>query len=120
SILALFAVCAFICTGIVVASSNLLGVYALCCASGFMSLMFPTVFSYGTRNLGSDAKMAGAGMVTMLCGGAILTQIQGIISDSTGSIAYAYAVPLFAFFMVALYAIFVCRRMDGTPKTSEE
>lgn len=120
SILALFAVCAFICTGIVVASPNLLGVYALCCASGFMSLMFPTVFSYGTRNLGSDAKMAGAGMVTMLCGGAILTQIQGIISDSTGSIAYAYAVPLFAFFMVALYAIFVCRRMDGTPKISEE
>lgn len=111
-LLALFALLALICCSIVVISPNLLGVYALVCASGFMSLMFPTVFSYGTRNLGDDSKMAGAGMVTMLCGGAILTQIQGVISDATGSIAWAYVVPAFAFLMVACYALLICRRID--------
>ncbi|MDO5580144.1 MAG: L-fucose:H+ symporter permease [Planctomycetia bacterium] len=111
-LLIFFALMALICTITVVFSPNLIGVYALCCASGFMSLMFPTVFSYGTRDLGTDTKMAGAGMVTMLCGGAILTQIQGVISDAAGSIAKAYYVPAFAFLMVAIYAIFICRKID--------
>ncbi|MDO4576250.1 MAG: L-fucose:H+ symporter permease [Planctomycetia bacterium] len=112
-LLTTFAVGAFTCCVVVVVSPNLWGVYALVVASGFMSLMFPTVFSYGTRDLGADAKMAGAGMVTMLCGGAILTQIQGFLSDRTGSIAMAYCIPMFAFFMVACYAFFVCRKRDA-------
>lgn len=112
TILTFFALGALICCAITTACPNLLGVYALVCASGFMSLMFPTIFSYGTRGLGDDAKMAGAGMVTMLCGGAILTQLQGIISDATDSIALAYAVPTFAFFMIFCYALFVCRKLD--------
>ncbi len=112
TILCFFALGALICCGTAAVSPNLLGVYALTCTSGFMSLMFPTIFSYGTRGLGEDSKMAGAGMVTMLCGGAILTQLQGIISDATGSIALAYSVPTFAFLMILCYAVFVCRKLD--------
>ena len=120
TLLTLFALGALTCCLIVTASPNLLGVYALVCASGFMSLMFPTIFSYGTRGLGDDTKMAGAGMVTMLCGGAILTQLQGMISDASGSIALAYAIPAFAFFMILCYALFVCRKLDVPSSESGE
>lgn len=95
---------------------GLIGVYALIVASGCMSLMFPTIFSYATHGLGDDTKMGGAGLVTMLCGGAILTQIQGFISDTTGKIEIAYFVPMFAFAVVFFYAIFICRKIDkNTP-----
>ncbi len=91
---------------------NLVGVYALIGVSGCLSLMFPTIFSYGTRDLGDDTKMGGAGLVAVLCGGAILTMIQGAISDATGQICYAYSVPMIAFIIIAGYAVFICRKLD--------
>lgn len=89
---------------VVVFVPNVVGVYALILSNGCMSPMFPTIFGFSTQSLGEDTKLAGAGLVSMLCGGAILTQIQGIISDHTGHIELAYAVPFVAFVMIFLYA----------------
>ena len=111
-LLTILAGCAVVCAGLTALCPGLVGVYALMLASGCMSLMFPTIFSCATRDLGDDTKMAGAGLVSMLCGGAILTQLQGFVSDRTGHIETAYFVPMFAFAMVFLYALTVCRRLD--------
>ncbi len=86
------------------------GIYALMGISGCMSLMFPTIYGLGIRGLGEDTKIGGAGMVMAIAGAAVLTQIQGIVSDQAGSIKLAYWVPAFAFIVIAYYSAVVCRK----------
>ena len=88
------------------------GVYALIGISGCMSLMFPTIYGMGIRGLGEDTKLGGSGMVMAIAGAAVLTQIQGIVSDQAGSIALAYWVPAIAFCVVVFYALVICRKYD--------
>lgn len=87
-----------------------LGVYFLMGISFCMSLMFPTIYGIGIRGLGEDTKMGGAGMVMAIAGAAVLTQIQGIVSDQVGSIKLAYWVPAIAFVIIAFYGAVICRR----------
>ncbi|MDH6306554.1 FHS family L-fucose permease-like MFS transporter [Parabacteroides sp. PF5-5] len=91
--------------------TGLVGVYSLMCISGCMSLMFPTIYGTGIKGLGEDTKIGGAGMVMAIAGAALLTQIQGILSDSS-SITTAYWVPAIAFAIIAFYSITVCRRQQ--------
>ena len=94
---------------IVVISSGLPGVYALMGISGCMSLMFPTIYGLGLKGLGEDTKIAGSGMVMAIAGAALLTQLQGILSDQSGSIRFAYLVPAAAFAVIAYYSLTVAR-----------
>ncbi len=87
------------------------GVYSLIGISGCMSLMFPTIFGLGVYGLGEDTKMGGAGMVMAIAGAALLTQMQGLLSDNMG-IRMAYWVPAVAFLVIAYYAAVVCRNDD--------
>ena len=91
-----------------------IGVYALMSISGCMSLMFPTIYGLGMRGLGSDTKIGGAGMVMAIAGAAILTQIQGIVSDQTGSIKMAFWVPAVAFMIIAYYSAIVSRKYPSS------
>jgi FHS family L-fucose permease-like MFS transporter len=79
------------------------GVYALVGISGCMSLMFPTIFGLAVRGLGEDTKIGGSGIIMAILGGAVITQIQGIVSDVTQSINLAYFVPLVCFVIIAYY-----------------
>lgn len=133
--LILFVVMRFVCTFLMkwVKPRNLLGVIAalavLCCAgtiygqgafgvycligiSGCMSLMFPTIYGMGVTGLGEDTKLGGSGMVMAIAGAAVLTQIQGIVSDAVGDIAKAYWVPLIAFALILFYSLVLCRRYE--------
>lgn len=89
------------------------GIYALMGISGCMSLMFPTIYGLGIRGLKDDTKIGGAGMVMAIAGAAVLTQIQGIVSDQAGSIKLAYWVPAFAFMVVGYYGAFVARKLKS-------
>ena len=62
------------------------------------------------RNLGEDTKIAGSGMVMAIAGAAILTQLQGILSDQTGGIRYAYWVPAIAFIIITFYSFTFARK----------
>lgn len=103
---------ALICTLTVVYSTGFIGVYALMGISGCMSLMFPTIYGLGIRGLGDDTKIGGSGMVMAIAGAAVLTQIQGILSDHSGSIKFAYLVPAIAFTIIAIYCITVARNKN--------
>lgn len=83
------------------------GVYFLIGISGCMSLMFPTIYGQGIEGLGEDTKIGGSGMIMAIAGAAVLTQVQGIVSDQAGSILIAYVVPAVAFAVVAYYGAFV-------------
>lgn len=95
------------------------GVYCLIGISGCMSLMFPTIYGFGLSGLGDDTKIGGSGMVLAIAGAALLTQIQGIVSDQTGSIKTAYIVPAVAFAVIAYYGMFIAGKQpqEITEKT---
>jgi FHS family L-fucose permease-like MFS transporter len=48
-------------------------------------------------------------MVMAIAGAALLTQLQGILSDQSGSIRFAYLVPAAAFAVIAYYSLTVAR-----------
>ena len=45
-----------------------------------------------------------------IAGASVLTQIEGILSDQSGSIALAYIVPAIAFAVIFYYAAVFCRK----------
>lgn len=110
-ILTVLAVAAVACCIVTIYGKGVVGVYALMCVSGCMSLMFPTIYGTGIKGLGEDTKIGGAGMVMAIAGAALLTQIQGILSDSS-SITTAYWVPAVAFAVIAIYSVTVCRKQQ--------
>ncbi|MDX9774079.1 MAG: L-fucose:H+ symporter permease [Bacteroidales bacterium] len=103
---------AFILTMIAIYGKGFYGVYALMGISGCMSLMFPTIYGLGISGLGEDTKIGGAGMIMAIAGAAFLTQIQGIVSDQSGNIIFAYWVPAIAFLVVGFYAAIIARKHE--------
>ena len=80
-----------------------LTIYALIGICFFMSIMFPTIFSLGIKDLGADTEMASSLIVMSIVGGAILPRVFGLISDATGNIQLGYIVPLLCFLIVAYF-----------------
>ena len=74
-----------------------------------MSMMFPTIYGMGVRGLGEDIKIGGAGMVMAFTSAALLTQIQGIVSDFS-SIKLAYWIPAIAFGIIAYYSMVIYKK----------
>jgi FHS family L-fucose permease-like MFS transporter len=103
-LLLILASAGFLCTGLVIISGGFIGVYALVTISFCMSLMFPTIFGLAVRGLGEDTKLGGSGLIMAILGGAVLTAVQGQVSDMTGSINQSYVVPLLCFVVIAYYA----------------
>ena len=108
-ILMTLAVLAMICTSLVIWAGGVLGVYALVGISGCMSPMFPTIYGLAVRGLGQDTKIGGSGLIMAILGGAVITAVQGQVSDATGSINLSYTVPLGCFVIIALYALMETR-----------
>lgn len=105
-LLLISAVGAALATLLVVYGSGYPGVLALIAISGFMSLMFPTIYGLGIRGLGNDTKIGGSGLIMAILGGAVLTAIQGQVSDLTNSIKLAFYVPFLCFVVIFIYAVF--------------
>lgn len=91
-------------TAVVVTTGGLVGVYALVGISACMSLMFPTIYGLGLRGLGEDTKIGASGLIMAILGGALLTSVQGQVSDAFG-IHVAFLVPLVCFLVVAYYGL---------------
>lgn len=115
NLLMLSAMLGVVSTFIVIFANDMIGVVALIAISGFMSLMFPTIFGIASEGLGEDAKIGSAGLIMAIGGGAVLPALMGLISDATGSIHIAYWVPLGCFLLVAGYG-FLARKYDLTTR----
>ena len=114
NLLTALSVIAVVCCLITIYDTGNLGVYALMMISACMSLMFPTIYGLGIAGLKDDTKIGGSGMVMAIAGAAVLTQIQGAVSDQAGSIKIAYWVPTIAFVMIGVYGAVVCRKYETT------
>lgn len=84
---------------------NMLGVWALVATSFFMSIMYPTIFSFGVSGLGKETKLASSILVMAIAGGAILTAVMGRVSDLLNDITYSYLVPALCFIVVTSFGI---------------
>lgn len=82
------------------------GMWCVFATSFFMSLMFPTIFALGIKELGSKTKIGGSLLVMAIIGGALLTLLMGKVSVSGNSVALGYAVPAGCYLGVLLYAFF--------------
>ena len=72
----------------------------------FMSIMFPTIFSLGIKDLHENTKPASSLIVMSIIGGAIFPVIMGKIIDNYGDdIQKGYIVPLICFFVVLYFGI---------------
>ncbi len=92
-------------TFLVITGGGYAGVYALVAISGFMSLMFPTIFGLASKGLGMDTKIGSSGLIMAIGGGAVLPPLQGLLSDMTGSIGISFWVPLICFLIIAGYGL---------------
>jgi FHS family L-fucose permease-like MFS transporter len=109
NLLSAFAILALACSLLAIYADGHAGVYALIGVSGCMSLMFPTIYGIGMKGLGEDTKIGGSGMVMAIAGAALLTQLQGMLSDHSGSIKFAYWIPTIAFAFISYYSFTVAR-----------
>jgi FHS family L-fucose permease-like MFS transporter len=82
-----------------------IAVYAIMATPFFMSIMFPTIFALGIKDLGEETKMAASFLVMAIIGGAVAPLIMGAISDATGSIQVAYIVPLVCFVYILFFGL---------------
>jgi FHS family L-fucose permease-like MFS transporter len=98
---AVLAIVAVLC---VIYVGGMVGVIALVCVSGCMSLMFPTIFGLGCSDLGQDTKLASSGQIMAIVGGAIITPMQGAMVDKWG-VSHSYWLPLVCFVVIGLYAL---------------
>lgn len=78
-------------------------VYAVAAVPFFMSIMFPTIFALGIKELGEETKMASSLLVMSIVGGALAPLLMGGISDYTSSMQKAYIIPLLCFIVVAWF-----------------
>ncbi|KAG1244301.1 hypothetical protein G6F68_015503 [Rhizopus microsporus] len=80
-VMAVFSIGAIIANVFVIAMKTPATSYALLVIFFFMSVMFPTIFSLGTRDLGRNHKRGSAMIIMGVCGGAVLPPIQAVIHD---------------------------------------
>lgn len=89
---------------IAVMASGWLAIWSLWLTTLFMSIMWPTVFALGVRDLGPLTKMGSSLMVMAIVGGAVFPPVMGYIADLSGSIHASLLVPMTGFFMVFYHA----------------
>lgn len=87
-------------------------IYALALSSFFMSIMFPTIFSLGVRDLGPRAPLGAPLIVMAVIGGAVFPPLMGWLSHGIVSIQTAMLVPCLSFAVVLAFALTVSRSVQ--------
>lgn len=103
-LLAFYALIIILLCLVVVAMPGMISIYALMAILFFESIMFPTIFALGVKNLGSYTKMGGSFIIMSISGGAIMPFVMGWIADQY-STQTAYIVPLICFLFVLWYGL---------------
>lgn len=81
------------------------GVWCIFLTSFFMSLMFPTIFALGVKDLGAATGLGGSMIVMAIIGGAVFTPVMGWIAEARHSMAEAMLVPLVCYVFIIWYSI---------------
>jgi FHS family L-fucose permease-like MFS transporter len=113
-LMALYAIANALLVAVAVLHPGWIGTWCIFVSSFFMSVMYPTIFAMGIKGLGGRTKIGGSVIVMSIVGGAVLTPAMGKLSEASGGVALAYAVPVACYCGVALYALFGSRQRGIT------
>lgn len=104
-LLVIYAIICVLLSALAMFASGNLALISVTGIAFFMSIMFPTIFSFGIKDLGADTKIGSSLIIMSIVGGAILPPVMGYISDVTHDIQIGYIVPLICFVVVLLFGI---------------
>jgi len=103
-LLAVYAVVNVIMMALVVAGLGWISVIALFSTYFFMSVMFPTIFALGIKDLGPLTKKASSFLVMAIVGGALIPLLMGYIAD-VSTMAMGFIIPLACFAFIVYYGL---------------
>lgn len=83
---------------------------ALMMLNFFMSIMFPTIFGLGLRNLGEHKQRASSFIVMGVVGGAVFPPIMGKIADV--NVAQSYLAPIVCYAVILLFGLVFSKPKD--------
>lgn len=110
-LLAIFGICAALCSLGAILIVGMPGLYCLIGISLFMSLMFPTIYGTALENVSlEDATLGASFLVMAIVGGALMPPLQGMIIDcetivGLPAVNVSYVLPMICFIIVAVYGI---------------
>ncbi|MEI9919510.1 MAG: L-fucose:H+ symporter permease [Bacteroidota bacterium] len=103
-LLRLFAVAAAVLCIMATTADGMVAVGSVLAVNFFMSIMFPTIFALGVKDLGIHMKLGSSFIIMAIVGGAVFPPIMGIIADNVG-IQVAFVIPTVCFVVVFLYSL---------------
>jgi FHS family L-fucose permease-like MFS transporter len=103
-LLRLFAVFASILCVLGIFGGGLVAVGSVLAVNFFMSIMFPTIFALGAKNLGHHLKLGSSFIIMAIVGGAVLPPVMGKISIMY-DVQVAFIIPTICFIVVLLYSL---------------
>ena len=118
-IMGLFAIANIALLAVGVTFPGWVGMWCVWLTSFFMSIMFPTIFALGIRDLGPNTKLGASLIVMAIIGGAVFTPLMGLVFQNTRSMATAMLVPLACYLAVAGYAFWGSRLLAPSASASK-
>lgn len=99
-LLAIYALMCCLLLPVVSAGAGWISLIALYGVFFFMSVMFPTIFAMGIKDLGPKTKKASSFLVMSIVGGAVFPPFMGLIADKFNmSVGFFAPIPFFAFIL---------------------
>lgn len=103
-LLAIFAMLNILLVILVVLNIGWISIYSLMAIFFFESIMFPTIFALGIKNLGHHTKKGSSFIIMSIVGGAIMPWFMGFVATKY-STSTSYIIPVFCFLIVAWYGL---------------
>lgn len=86
---------------VVIYLPGMISIYSLMATFFFASIMFPTIFALGVKDLGAHTKRGASFIIMSIVGGAIVPYVMGTFTST----AVAFSVPLICFVVVLFFGV---------------
>lgn len=97
---------------IVAQATGLVSFIALLMINFFFSIMFPTIFSLGLKNMGKLTQQASSFIVMGVVGGGLFPPLMGLIANK--NVATAYYLPIICYLVILTFGL-AYRRLSAEP-----
>jgi FHS family L-fucose permease-like MFS transporter len=95
------------------ASSGLIAAASLLLIGVFNSIMFPTIFALTINRFPDDSSAVSGLLCLGIVGGAVISQLQGLLADSIGLQA-SFILPLACYLYIVFFSLRLLNKISGT------